>query len=619
MLSKLFKFLETRHVLVSLGAVFFLSVLALTLAYQARPTIVVEFAGNETVWLRGFFEPVIETQRAFRWTDGAATLAIPNLGETVPLRLRMRVNGWAPEGAREIRVFVNGYALPVQASGDWKTIEYVIHQRALLEPERLVLRIESDTFSPRAVDPNSPVHEDLGIAVDRVRVDFPFDTAQFFTVPPFLALFLFGCFTTALFAFLIWLDAPRVIAWSAALLVILVASAATALERINLSLLVGAVMTSALVGLAVVALLARRAQFKLAAAHVKYLSAVILVLALLLVGGGLRLRAMVEQPLDYDEQVYIPAAREYAELLGARDVNGFLQYEGNFEHPAFAKVTYAFALLGNRALGEPLDERTAARFFSTLAGIGLVVLMGFLNPLSGLALAVHGIEIRYVSEAYLEAMPALFSTVAIVSYARYRSVHARRWFVLAAIALGVTAASKYVYLIAGLAIAPFLVWDHRRQLWLVGAFGLIAAGVFFLLNPLLWVDPLGRMTSAIQFHLNYQDDKGARSGREWWFLIAYLFQGSEPTYGFRVSFDTVTFVLGWLGVPLLARKNKMYLLWFVLAFLFLLVWRTKWNQYALVFLAPMCLSAGLAAQAGLEWVKEKWRGRVTLAQRQVTP
>jgi hypothetical protein len=117
---------------------------------------------------------------------------------------------------------------------------------------------------------------------------------------------------------------------------------------------------------------------------------------------------------------------------------------------------------------------------------------------------------------------------------------------------------------------------------------------------------VGRLLHAIQFHLHYQDDKGARSGRLWWYQIGYLLQGSEPLerpYSF--SWDGIIFALSWFGLPALARKSKVFLLWFLFAAIFLVAWRTKWNQYALVFITPMCLSAGLALTEAFYWLRPR--------------
>jgi hypothetical protein len=109
------------------------------------------------------------------------------------------------------------------------------------------------------------------------------------------------------------------------------------------------------------------------------MQAALVLLLIIEVGGLLRFRAMVQQPLDYDEQVYIPVAREYADIMRAGDWSAFLRYQGNIEHPAFAKVAYAGMLILNQALGEPLTERTAARLPSTLAGILLVAVLALVN------------------------------------------------------------------------------------------------------------------------------------------------------------------------------------------------------------------------------------------------
>src|SRR6185295_15579914 len=118
-----------------------------------------------------------------------------------------------------------------------------------------------------------------------------------------------------------------------------------------------------------------------------------------------------------------------------------------------------------------------------------VALLVLLNPFAGLFFALHTIQGQFGALTYLEALPAFTSTLAIVAFDRAPR-HGRRWLLLSAVMLGLTAASKYIYLVAGLAILPFLLWRYRRQPLLILLFGIITCGAFLVTNPILWDDPI---------------------------------------------------------------------------------------------------------------------------------
>ena len=65
--------------------------------------------------------------------------------------------------------------------------------------------------------------------------------------------------------------------------------------------------------------------------------------------------------------------------------------------------------------------------------------------------------------------------------------------------------------------------------------------------------------------------------------------------------DLVIFFLAVIGLPALYRKNKPMFLWLVVGLAFLLLWNTKWPQYTLLVLAPLCVSAA----SGFEFIRSR--------------
>ena len=178
-------------------------------------------------------------------------------------------------------------------------------------------------------------------------------------------------------------------------------------------------------------------------------------------------------PIDYDEDDYLGAAQRYAQYLAAGDVQGIVDYAYNYEHPPLTKLVYGLAILPLPAaplLPEqsstlppatrlPQPHMRVARTVSAVLGALEVLALAFLNPLAGLFLAIHTWQIKYTSQIMLEPLPSLMSALAVLCYFKARGVQAERkrrslgWLILSGIALGLTAASKYTYCVAGLAVA----------------------------------------------------------------------------------------------------------------------------------------------------------------------
>lgn len=104
----------------------------------------------------------------------------------------------------------------------------------------------------------------------------------------------------------------------------------------------------------------------------------------------------------------------------------------------------------------------AARRASALLCVVTVILVWLVSLPAGALLAVHTYTVKYTSQVYLEALPMLTATVAVFAYLRSRR-RPNRWWWLSAITLGLTAAGKYVYSVAGLAIAVDFLWDRATR------------------------------------------------------------------------------------------------------------------------------------------------------------
>ena len=328
-----------------------------------------------------------------------------------------------------------------------------------------------------------------------------------------------------------------------------------------------------------------------------------LVIALLAL--ALRWRAVLMLPVDYDEPIYLDAAAQYRSAIAARDWPRLLANQHTMEHPSLVKLIYA---LGSLLRGDGDEGLATARTISLLFGVLQVTLLSSLSPLAGFFLAIHTMAIKYTSQAYLEALPAFSSLLAVVAYERSTNQKSTptRWLILSAIALGVTAASKYPYLVTALVIAPLLAWRNRRRLRVVALFSGLALVTFFVLDVQIWVDPIGRLRESLLFHPVYsQSQHEVRRLLPWWQQLYYLSHSIPWHPGvFLLSWDTLIFALTLVGIPLLCRRRPVYVLWLLLGVGVLLLWPTRWPQYSLIVGAPLCLSAGTLVTAGVEWLDQ---------------
>jgi ABC-type sugar transport system permease subunit len=351
---------------------------------------------------------------------------------------------------------------------------------------------------------------------------------------------------------------------------------------------------------------------------------------ILLVAFGTRMLAVGELNVDFDEDDYLRAGQLYATGLQAGDPGVFLRENYRPEHPPLSKIVTGLVLTPlpqapeipdapitadpNNDLPEP--QLTAARTAGAVFGALTAFLLALVSPLGGLWLALHTWSIKYSSQVMLEAVPAFFAllTVVLSTRAWRPGVAGRRrgaWLVAAAIAFGLACAGKYLYGVAGLAIV--IDWALRVRATGEGAaprlraivpligFLVLGAVAFLAADPYLWPDPVGRLVSSITYHGGYVGtDAVQETGWPMWQPLVWL-MGSVPAgwqrpETFVIAVDLLITALAVTGLRRLWVERRVYALWLLLAFVFLLLWPSKWPQYILVLSAPLCLAAGLGTE-----------------------
>jgi hypothetical protein len=329
--------------------------------------------------------------------------------------------------------------------------------------------------------------------------------------------------------------------------------------------------------------------------------------------------AVVLLPVDFDEPIYVRAALDYAAALRAGDTGAVINYPGNREHPALVKLLYAGGAL---ALGERADETTtlyAARMISAVFGVLAVATIGWLfSPLAGALLAIHTLAVKYTSQAYLEALPLwlIILTFGLLTRpqpaARSPQPAARSPQLFAAVAYGAAAAAKLTYpIIAAPALAYLLIVTQRRSWRQIASFGGIALLTFGLLNPTLWNEPLTRLLAMGGFYTAYtQGADVAVAAYPWYQPLIWI--GSSPAADwhqaifFYFGFDGPIFLFAIAGARTAWRDRAQHwlLVWLVGGLLLLLLWPTRWPQYALTIVPPVCILAATAMRRLIAYLRD---------------
>lgn len=347
---------------------------------------------------------------------------------------------------------------------------------------------------------------------------------------------------------------------------------------------------------------------------------IVAILVVVGIGWALRWHAVTTLNVDYDEDDYLRAAQQYVALIRSGDWQGFMETNYRPEHPPLEKILFGFSTLPapetplipdkpttagpNQYL--PREQLRDARTLNAVLGTLTVTLVALVNPLAGLFLAAHAFTVKYVSQVMLEALPSLTSLAMMLCYLQWKKKRSKKtngWIIASAIFLGLTAASKYIYSVIGVAVLIDWFLTCREQdipkdffpralLW-----GLLAIIIFFAFDPYLWPAPFSRLKESIFYHLTYSTGASEvqRAGFPFYQSLVYL--STSPTAlgwqpgAFPVALDTPILILAIFGLVSLWKKQRVYVLWLGVSFLFLFFWPAKWAQYILVVTAPLSLAA----------------------------
>jgi hypothetical protein len=371
---------------------------------------------------------------------------------------------------------------------------------------------------------------------------------------------------------------------------------------------------------------------------------ILLAFLISLIGLVLRVNLALNGPVEYDEPVYVDAALLYSRAFRAGNLGGALHSDYNYEHPIFYKLVYAAALgtPPDGGISMPFDVEIIKlegfgklfnlRLVSVFWGSAAVFFLSLVNPLAGLMLAVHTFAVKYTSVIYLEALPLWANLFSVWCFSHYVEAikakqegqkTARIWLALSAVSLGMAAASKYLYALAGLAVVIYFLFfwlPKSKRHWLaIIAWGSVALLFFVVCDPFLWSNPGGQLLKSLGFHLNYSQKDAVVVAKNYpfWQPLVWLSlsipQHSTALLPFFVHQTNFWIVLDSFFVPLavtglwrLWKDYPIYFIWLVTGVITLLLWSTKWPQYILMILVPYCLSAALGGE--LVYARMRWWG-----------
>jgi ABC-type sugar transport system permease subunit len=335
-----------------------------------------------------------------------------------------------------------------------------------------------------------------------------------------------------------------------------------------------------------------------------------------------RFRAIEFLETDYDEDDYLRAGQLYAQHIAAGDLAGIINERENYEHPPLTKLLYGLILYFQSpdSYAQPVTLPTtnevgppeialkahALRVSQALLGALTAGLVALVNPLAGLLVALNSWHIKYTSQAMLEALPCFLAALTLLLLYRSRR-NGDGWWWAAAVALGLTAAGKYLYAVGGVAAIIWFLGRDRRSWRLALAWGGVALLTFYLADPALWPNPVGRLWESLTFNVNFSTGNIVQtSSFGWgqpaiWLLAAIPFPPAKHPEIFPLMLDGVFSIFGLLAIKQIWRDPHQRLIgwWFGVNMLFLFFWPTKWPQYILAVTVPISIMAAV-------WL-QKWR------------
>lgn len=337
---------------------------------------------------------------------------------------------------------------------------------------------------------------------------------------------------------------------------------------------------------------------------------ILLIAAIVLLGGVLRLRGSFITVGEWDEDDYlVPAAEYHRAIIIDGQPQQVIDIQRNYEHPPLVKILYGLTIdsreiddfptelfRGQRADLPPNSERNA-RLQSVLAGTLTVLAVAVVNPLAGFILAINSIHQHYTSVAYLDGLPVLLTAMMGMLYERAHTVGRAFW--LSAACFGLAVACKYPFGLIGFIVIAHALSFRRFKLQHMVVWGMVAVVVFFVFNPYLWHDPINRLEQQLTYHDEYKTGHHAKFYKPFQqFADAqHYMHDNNAEYIYPPVVDIPFLIASFIGVWFLLKQRSVWGWWWVGGFAFLMLWPTQWMQHNLTVSVPYAFSVALGLQA----------------------
>jgi hypothetical protein len=171
---------------------------------------------------------------------------------------------------------------------------------------------------------------------------------------------------------------------------------------------------------------------------------------------------------------------------------------------------------------------------------------------------------------------------------------------LSAATLGLAAAGKYLYGLVGFVLLGFLI-ARTRTFRTPLLYCLAALSIFLLADPFLWSNPPQKLWDSLTYHWRYAHSKHVvSSGMPWYAPFVHLLRAAptkwHPGVFYTGIFDPIVLPLSLIGVRAAIRERPIWVAWAGFGLIILILWPTKWPQYILLVLPPLCVCAGIGVQ-----------------------
>lgn len=364
---------------------------------------------------------------------------------------------------------------------------------------------------------------------------------------------------------------------------------------------------------------------------------ILLILLISLLGFGLRFYSIPRMPIEADERVYLISALKYSAYMRDGQWKMLVYDEYNYQHPPLQKIIFGIALLTRPPLetlgdydfynGPSMYKVPAAPWGMTARTVSVIfgglttLFLTAVNPIAGLFYAIHTRAIEFNTYITLEALPSLASLLCVLCYIQWLKRTDQKidtsnkpmiWLGLSAGFLGMAAAGKYNYAVVGLVILVhfagriMLKKNPPIDLWKVFVWGILALVMFYVFDPFIWKHPFIKLRESLYFHVEYSQSEKAQVGNYpfyqplvWLSKPVTEFRANHKASGsFLITPDTFIALLALVGLPQLFKRQPVFFAWLIIGLFVLFIYSTKWPQYILTILVPVCMSAAM----GTSWL-----------------